>query len=189
MGSARRSPKSVCLAFLSREHFPGGSLLLTLRYPPASSGREPRTILGLPPAPSPSPQPSSPPLPRRDLSFDQQAAAAYSAAPQLLPQQAEQGRVEGGGGTEEAPPTAAGSLRRVGAPVRVRLPGLVGACTVGVGFAAPAPRAPVLGGEATGEGKGRHVPAGRLGRAEAPAEPRGRCGSIPAGRAVEAAGR
>lgn len=87
--AARRPP---------REHFPGGSSAITIRYPPDGSSREPGTIGASPPAPSPSPEPSSATLPRRGLGLTPQAAAATSAGPQLLPQQAKQGREEGGGG-------------------------------------------------------------------------------------------
>lgn len=45
------------------------------------------------------PQPSPPTLPRRGLGLSLQAAAAASAGAQLLPEQAEQGRLEEGGGT------------------------------------------------------------------------------------------
>lgn len=182
MGSARRSPKPLCLALLARGHFPGASPALTPRYPPASSGREPRTILGPPPPPSPSPQPASPPLPRRGLGFGRQAAAATPRGPSFCPNRLNWGEWKAGAGPRRLRLCSRESAqgRGPGPQVWFRLPGRAGRVHGGTDSAAPTPEPPVHGREATGKEKGPRAPAG-AGWLEPPAAQRRGCGLIPQG--------
>lgn len=102
MGSAKT--RALCLAFPS----PGIFQVAPLSSP-SDTTRQIRSGAQDPPDPPTSYLAHSPPanlptLPRRRLGLGRQAAAATSARSPLLPQQAKQGRVEGGGASRRLRP-------------------------------------------------------------------------------------